>query len=187
MRRGEALSVRALGGLALGRRSRLGAVGSGAALLAMSALTRIFEAGNRSARGPRYVMVHTHSTDTGSTWSNPATRRSLQELGARHWRGGPHLWRPNRHALSRVAPGNSLESDPLILDDQALVVHVRGLGRVVLTGCGHAGIVDIVRHAQRLTGIDQVHAVVGGFHLNGPVFASVILPTVETLSALPLK
>lgn len=79
------------------------------------------------------------------------------------------------------------ESDPLILDDQALVVHVRGLGRVVLTGCGHAGIVDIVRHAQRLTGIDQVHAVVGGFHLNGPVFASVILPTVETLSALPLK
>ena len=44
--------------------------------------------------------------------------------------------------------------DPLILDDQALIVHVAGHGLVVLTGCGHAGIVNIVRHARRLTGID---------------------------------
>jgi 7,8-dihydropterin-6-yl-methyl-4-(beta-D-ribofuranosyl)aminobenzene 5'-phosphate synthase len=42
--------------------------------------------------------------------------------------------------------------DPLVIDDQALVVHVRGQGLVVLTGCGHAGAVNIVRHAQRLTG-----------------------------------
>lgn len=76
------------------------------------------------------------------------------------------------------------EPDPLILDDQALVVHVRGLGLVVLTGCGHAGIVNIVRHAQRLTGIDHVHAIVGGFHLSGPLFASVIPPTVDALSVL---
>ena len=31
------------------------------------------------------------------------------------------------------------QHDPLILDDQALVVHVRDRGLVVLTGCGHAG------------------------------------------------
>ena len=37
--------------------------------------------------------------------------------------------------------------DPLILDDQALVVHVRGRGLVVLTGCGHAGVVNIVGYA----------------------------------------
>jgi 7,8-dihydropterin-6-yl-methyl-4-(beta-D-ribofuranosyl)aminobenzene 5'-phosphate synthase len=76
------------------------------------------------------------------------------------------------------------EPDPLILDDQALVVHVRDAGLVVLTGCGHAGIVNIVRHAQRLTGIEQVHAVVGGFHLNGPLFAPVIGPTVDALADL---
>ena len=76
------------------------------------------------------------------------------------------------------------EPDPLILDDQALIVHVRGAGLVVLTGCGHAGIVNIVRYAQRLTGVEQVHAVVGGFHLNGPLFASVIGPTVDALAAL---
>jgi 7,8-dihydropterin-6-yl-methyl-4-(beta-D-ribofuranosyl)aminobenzene 5'-phosphate synthase len=76
------------------------------------------------------------------------------------------------------------EPDPLILDDQALIVHLRGAGLVVLTGCGHAGIVNIVRHAQRLTGVERVHAVIGGFHLNGPLFAPVIGPTVDALAEL---
>ncbi|HEX8802685.1 MAG TPA: MBL fold metallo-hydrolase, partial [Acidimicrobiales bacterium] len=80
--------------------------------------------------------------------------------------------------------GHGWEPDPLILDDQALVVHVRGAGLVVLTGCGHAGIVNIVRHARRLTGVDDVHAVVGGFHLNGPLFAPVVGPTVDALADL---
>jgi 7,8-dihydropterin-6-yl-methyl-4-(beta-D-ribofuranosyl)aminobenzene 5'-phosphate synthase len=80
--------------------------------------------------------------------------------------------------------GGGWEPDPLILDDQALVVNVRDAGLVILTGCGHAGIVNIVRHAQQLTGIDRVHAVVGGFHLNGPLFAPVIPPTVDALAAL---
>jgi 7,8-dihydropterin-6-yl-methyl-4-(beta-D-ribofuranosyl)aminobenzene 5'-phosphate synthase len=76
------------------------------------------------------------------------------------------------------------EPDPLILDDQALIVHVRGSGLVVLTGCGHAGIINIVRHAQRLTGVQSIAAVIGGFHLNGPLFAPVIGPTVDALAEL---
>jgi DMSO reductase anchor subunit len=59
MRLGKVLaSAGTAGALAFGRRSRLGAAGSGAALLAGSALTRfgIFEAGNRSARDPKYVV-----------------------------------------------------------------------------------------------------------------------------------
>jgi 7,8-dihydropterin-6-yl-methyl-4-(beta-D-ribofuranosyl)aminobenzene 5'-phosphate synthase len=73
--------------------------------------------------------------------------------------------------------------DPLIHDDQAVLVHVRHKGLVVLTGCGHAGIVNIVRHAKRLTGIDRVCAVLGGFHLSGPAFEPVIAPTVAALAA----
>ena len=76
------------------------------------------------------------------------------------------------------------EPDPLILDDQALIVHVRDLGLVVLTGCGHAGIVNIARYARRLTGVEDIHAVIGGFHLNGPLFAPVIAPTVDALAEL---
>jgi len=74
--------------------------------------------------------------------------------------------------------------DPLILDDQALVVDVAGHGLVVLTGCGHAGIVNIVRYARRLTGVSKVAAVVGGFHLSGPAFEPVIDSTVAALAEL---
>ena len=76
------------------------------------------------------------------------------------------------------------EPDPLILDDQALVVHVRDKGLVVLTGCGHAGAVNIARHALRLTGVDQLHGLLGGFHLTGPAFEPIIEPTVRALSEL---
>jgi 7,8-dihydropterin-6-yl-methyl-4-(beta-D-ribofuranosyl)aminobenzene 5'-phosphate synthase len=74
--------------------------------------------------------------------------------------------------------------DPLILDDQALIANVRGKGLVVLTGCGHSGIVNIVRYAQKLTGEARVAAVVGGFHLNGPVFAPIIPATIDALKAI---
>ena len=72
--------------------------------------------------------------------------------------------------------------DPLILDDQALIASVRGRGLVVLTGCGHSGIVNILRYAQKLTGEDKLHAVVGGFHLSGPWFEKIIAPTCDALA-----
>jgi 7,8-dihydropterin-6-yl-methyl-4-(beta-D-ribofuranosyl)aminobenzene 5'-phosphate synthase len=55
---------------------------------------------------------------------------------------------------------------------------------VVLTGCGHAGVVNIVRYARALTGVEQVHAVVGGFHLTGALFEPIIGETVEALGEL---
>lgn len=71
-----------------------------------------------------------------------------------------------------------------MIDDQALVAQVRGKGLVVLTGCGHAGAVNIVRHAQRLTAVPRLHALLGGLHQNGGYFAPSIAPTVEALTAL---
>jgi 7,8-dihydropterin-6-yl-methyl-4-(beta-D-ribofuranosyl)aminobenzene 5'-phosphate synthase len=70
--------------------------------------------------------------------------------------------------------GGRWEPDPLVLDEQALIVHVRGKGLVVLTGCGHAGVINITRYARKLTGVSQVHAVMGGFHLGGPLFEPLI-------------
>jgi 7,8-dihydropterin-6-yl-methyl-4-(beta-D-ribofuranosyl)aminobenzene 5'-phosphate synthase len=80
--------------------------------------------------------------------------------------------------------GGAWHHDPDVVDDQALVVDVRGRGLVVLTGCGHAGAVNIARHAQRLTGVSQVAALLGGLHLGGPAFEPVIAPTVEALAAM---
>jgi len=42
-------------------------------------------------------------------------------------------------------------ADPLILDDQALIVSLGDRGLVILSGCGHAGIVNTVRFARKLT------------------------------------
>jgi 7,8-dihydropterin-6-yl-methyl-4-(beta-D-ribofuranosyl)aminobenzene 5'-phosphate synthase len=75
------------------------------------------------------------------------------------------------------------QPDPLIHDDQAVVLHVRDKRLVVLTGCGHSGIVNIVRHAKRVTGIDRVYAVLGGLHLSGAAFEPIIPATVTALAA----
>jgi 7,8-dihydropterin-6-yl-methyl-4-(beta-D-ribofuranosyl)aminobenzene 5'-phosphate synthase len=57
------------------------------------------------------------------------------------------------------------------------------MGLVVISGCGHAGIVNMVTYAQVLTGVDAVHAVVGGFHLAPAFFHDRIGPVVDTLLA----
>lgn len=56
------------------------------------------------------------------------------------------------------------EPDPFS-DEQALVAHVEGRGLVVIGGCSHPGIVNMVKYAQKLTGVDQVALIMGGFHL----------------------
>jgi len=73
------------------------------------------------------------------------------------------------------------QPDPLVLDDQAVVINVRDKGLVVMTGCGHAGIINIIRYAQKLTGEDKIYAVLGGFHLNGPLFEPIISSVIEAL------
>jgi 7,8-dihydropterin-6-yl-methyl-4-(beta-D-ribofuranosyl)aminobenzene 5'-phosphate synthase len=76
------------------------------------------------------------------------------------------------------------QPDPLILDDQALIVSLGDRGLVILSGCGHAGIVNTVRYARKLTGNDAVAAIIGGFHLSGPMFERIIEPTVDALAEL---
>ena len=57
-----------------------------------------------------------------------------------------------------------LVQDPEV-DDMSLVVNVKNRGLVILAGCSHAGIVNIMRQARRMTGIERIDAVIGGFHL----------------------
>ena len=76
------------------------------------------------------------------------------------------------------------QPDPLVLDDQALIVRLPERGLVVLTGCGHAGIVNTVRYAKKLTGEHKIAAIVGGFHLSGPAFEPIIDATVEAFDEL---
>lgn len=75
-------------------------------------------------------------------------------------------------------------NDPLIKDDQSVIVNVRGKGLVIIAGCSHSGVINSIRYAQALTGIQQVHAVLGGFHLTGAIFESRIPATVEAMQKI---
>ncbi|MGA8905312.1 MAG: MBL fold metallo-hydrolase, partial [Candidatus Bathyarchaeia archaeon] len=52
-----------------------------------------------------------------------------------------------------------------ITDDQALLINVRQKGLVVISGCAHSGIVNTIRYAQKITGTNNIHAIIGGCHL----------------------
>lgn len=79
---------------------------------------------------------------------------------------------------------DSWEPDPLIMDDQCAIINVRHRGLVIITGCGHSGIVNTIQHAQRLTGITTVYAVIGGFHLTGKIFEPIIPATIQALQQI---
>lgn len=67
--------------------------------------------------------------------------------------------------------------------EQATCFNVRGKGLVVMTSCGHRGIVNSVRTAQRVSGVDKIHAIVGGFHL-GPMPEDYVRRTIAALKEL---
>ena len=77
--------------------------------------------------------------------------------------------------------GGELVHDPLIKDDQAVIADVEGKGLVIVSGCGHAGIINTINYAKEVTGVEKIHAVIGGFHLSGPLYEEAILPTVKAL------
>jgi 7,8-dihydropterin-6-yl-methyl-4-(beta-D-ribofuranosyl)aminobenzene 5'-phosphate synthase len=79
------------------------------------------------------------------------------------------------------------EPDPLILDDQNVIVDVAGKGLVVVSGCSHAGAVNVLRNARRLTGRDRIAGFIGGFHLTGAVFEPKIDPTLAAFAELGVE
>jgi len=95
----------------------------------------------------------------------------------------------SRNSIERVLPNTSVdytkesagcdyghytaaELQGKIVPDQhahehATCFNIKDKGLVVISSCGHAGIVNSVRQAQAVSGVQKVHAIVGGFHL-GP-------------------
>ena len=63
-----------------------------------------------------------------------------------------------------IKRGDHLEQD-LFEGELAMVFAVKKRGLVILSGCAHIGIMNIVKHAIAITGISKIHAIIGGFHL----------------------
>jgi 7,8-dihydropterin-6-yl-methyl-4-(beta-D-ribofuranosyl)aminobenzene 5'-phosphate synthase len=62
-----------------------------------------------------------------------------------------------------VKESDGFKSDPL-KDDQALFIRSEK-GLIIILGCAHRGIINTIRHAQKLTGVEPVYAILGGTHL----------------------
>jgi 7,8-dihydropterin-6-yl-methyl-4-(beta-D-ribofuranosyl)aminobenzene 5'-phosphate synthase len=69
-------------------------------------------------------------------------------------------------------------------DDQGIAFLVKDKGLVVIGGCAHAGIINTVHYARKVSGVDRVLAVLGGFHLTGPIFEPLIEPTIEEMKRI---
>ena len=81
----------------------------------------------------------------------------------------------------RRGAGGGWEPDPLIEDDQNLIVNVRDKGLVIVSSCSHSGAINVCRNARALTGEHRIAAFIGGFHLTGGLFEPIIPSTVEAL------
>jgi 7,8-dihydropterin-6-yl-methyl-4-(beta-D-ribofuranosyl)aminobenzene 5'-phosphate synthase len=66
----------------------------------------------------------------------------------------------------------------------ATVYNVKGKGLVVLTSCSHRGVINTVKAAQKASGIDKVHAVVGGFHIVPPLGDDYIRQTIAAFQEI---
>ncbi len=62
---------------------------------------------------------------------------------------------------------SGVEKDDFLFDDSALV-YKSSAGLVIITGCSHAGICNIVEYARKVCGDDRVVDIIGGFHLLDP-------------------
>jgi 7,8-dihydropterin-6-yl-methyl-4-(beta-D-ribofuranosyl)aminobenzene 5'-phosphate synthase len=142
----------------------------------------------------------------GRTINLPAPQRSLltnagYEIIENH---SPSLWIDDRVLVTGEIPRTNsfekgfpnhyseidegkIEADPLIKDDQAIILTVKNKGLVIITGCGHAGIINTINYAKELTGEDRIYCLLGGMHLSGGLFESIIGRTVEELERLKPK
>jgi 7,8-dihydropterin-6-yl-methyl-4-(beta-D-ribofuranosyl)aminobenzene 5'-phosphate synthase len=78
---------------------------------------------------------------------------------------------------------NGIVIDDLMLDDISVVANVKDKGLVIITGCSHAGIVNITKQAMGVAGYDKIEGIIGGLHLIEASDA-VIKRTVEELARL---
>ena len=84
---------------------------------------------------------------------------------------------PLQHAKTEAG----WEPDTWIWDDQAIAIHVRGKGLIVLSSCSHSGVINVLQHVRRVTGVDHIHGFIGGLHLTGGLFENIIPNTIQKL------
>jgi len=99
---------------------------------------------------------------------------------------------PGDPGLYQVSAQGRLRRDD-VMDEMGLVVDVRDVGLVILTGCAHAGVINTIAQARAVCGPKPVRAVMGGFHLGFPTtpaenvgLTSAALAELEVATVMPM-
>jgi 7,8-dihydropterin-6-yl-methyl-4-(beta-D-ribofuranosyl)aminobenzene 5'-phosphate synthase len=136
---------------------------------------------------PRYL--HLASGQVAPFYNQDLTEETIQDAGGRIvFHTGPLEVGPGLIATGQIPREVDFEMPPssittpnaliqivdgemrpdAVPDDQALVIEVGGDGIVVLCGCSHAGVINTIKHAMKITDRQRVVGVFGGFHLGFP-------------------
>ncbi|WP_407119600.1 MBL fold metallo-hydrolase [Bradyrhizobium sp. LMG 9283] len=67
----------------------------------------------------------------------------------------------------------------------ATAFNLRGRGLIVLTSCSHRGVINAIKQAQAASGVNKVHAVIGGFHL-APYKEDYVRNTIAALKSIDI-
>lgn len=137
------------------------------------------------------IIIHEQMFNIRGSANSDGTIRAYPEFPAREQLGSadliktkqPYLIANNRILITGEIPRKTSfekgflqhrkfadgmwKPEPLILDDRAIVFNVKKKGLVVISGCAHAGIVNTILYSKKIVGIENVHAIMGGFHLAG--------------------
>lgn len=123
------------------------------------------------AAGVNIVMAEKGAVVAGHAFTSGVIERTSKEkvlpntiveigpVGANGCTGAQHA----THFTAEELKGNFLFDAHW--GEHVTAYHVKDRGLVVMTSCGHAGLVNSVRQAQKASGVQKVHAVMGGFHL----------------------
>jgi len=96
---------------------------------------------------------------------------------------------PRRNDFEKGMPDAYWQKDnhelpDAIEDDTSVVMNLKNKGLVIISGCAHSGIINTMHYALEVTGVERIHAVMGGFHLTGKTSDSVIDRTIQEMRNL---
>jgi 7,8-dihydropterin-6-yl-methyl-4-(beta-D-ribofuranosyl)aminobenzene 5'-phosphate synthase len=131
------------------------------------------------AQGPSLVADHAFTTgQIGLNSFEKLLSPSAMKIGVDHGFGCYADKLPEDERTKAVVPDQ-------FRHEIATAFNLKGRGLVVLTSCSHRGVINAIKQAQTASGINKVHAVIGGFHL-APYKEDYVRETIASLKEIDL-
>jgi len=131
------------------------------------------------AEGPALVADHGFTTGhIGQTSFEKLLSPSAMKIGVDHGIGCYADKLPEDERTKAAIPDQ-------FRHEIAIAFNLRGRGLIVLTSCSHRGVINAIKQAQAASGVNKVHAVIGGFHL-APYKEDYVRDTITALKGIDI-